>query len=394
MLSNKVQSLTPSLTLGISSKAKQMKKDGIAVINLSIGEPDFFTPEAVKAAGIAAINNNYTKYDAAVGVIDLRQAICDKLHSENNLSYTPDQIVVSSGAKYSLTNTLLTIANSGDEVIIPAPYWLSYPEIVKLTGAIPRFVETDFTNNFKMTVDQLKAAINDKTKAVIINNPSNPTGAVYQKEELLALANVCVENDIYIIADEIYERICYLDNFTSIASLSEAIKEKTILVNGMSKSLSMTGWRLGYTATTKEIAKAMGAIQGHLVSHPCTISQHAAIEGLKSCADDIANMKRIYQTRRDEATKIISAIDGLSVVQPDGAFYIFINVGAYREKANAESLSLKICDDMLEKQHVALVPGIAFGNDDFIRLSYAAKLEDIKEGLNRLKQYGGAVFLP
>ncbi len=387
MLSNRVQSLTPSLTLGISSKAKQMKKDGIAVINLSIGEPDFFTPEAVKTAGIDAINNNYTKYDAAVGIIDLRQAICDKLNGENQLSYSPDQIVVSSGAKYSLTNTLLTITNPGDEVIIPAPYWLSYPEMVKLTGGVARFVNTDFANNFKMTAEQLKAAINDKTKAVIINNPSNPTGAVYTKDELLALANICLENDIYIIADEIYERICYLDSFTSIASLSEAIKEKTILVNGMSKSLSMTGWRLGYTATTKEIAKAMGAIQGHLVSHPCTISQHAAIEGLKSCTDDIANMKRIYQTRRDEAAKIICAIDGLSVVQPDGAFYIFINVGAYRDKVTAESLSLKICDDMLEKQHVALVPGIAFGNDNFIRLSYAAKLEDIKEGLARLKQY-------
>ncbi len=387
MLSDRVQSLTPSLTLGISSKAKQMKREGIAVINLSIGEPDFWTPAAIKAAGIDAIEQNLTKYDAAVGTVDLRRAICDKLASENQLDYTPEQIVVSSGAKYALTNTLLTITNPGDEVIIPAPYWLSYPEMVKLTGGVARFVETDFANDFKMTADQLKAAINDKTKAVIINNPSNPTGAVYQKDELMALAEVCLANDIYIIADEIYERICYLDHFTSVAQLSTAIKEKTILINGMSKSLSMTGWRLGYAAAQPAIAKSMGAIQGHLVSHPCTIAQHAAIVGLQSCQADIAEMKRVYRRRRDTAIELINAIDGLSIVQPDGAFYIFINVSHYRTKIAAESLSLKICDDMLAEKQVALVPGIAFGNDDFIRLSYAAKLEDIKAGLARLKDY-------
>ncbi len=387
MLSNRVQSLTPSLTLGISTKAKQMKKNGIAVINLSIGEPDFFTPQAVKDAGIAAINNNYTKYDAAAGNLDLRQAICQKLKRENRIDYQPEQIVVSSGAKYSLTNTLLTITNPGDEVIIAAPYWLSYPEIVKLTGATPRIVETDFANNFKMTPAQLKAALNDQTKAVIINNPSNPTGAVYDRAELLAIVEICLENDIYIIADEIYERICYLDAFTSVAELSAPIKEKTIVVNGMSKSLSMTGWRLGYTATTPQIAKSMSAIQGHLVSHPCTIAQHAAIAGLERCADDIAAMKKVYRTRRDASIDMIAQIDGLSIVQPDGAFYIFINIGHYRSKVSEQSLSLKVCDDMLEKQHVALVPGVAFGNDDFIRLSYAAKLDDIREGLSRLKQY-------
>ncbi len=387
MLANRVQSLTPSLTLGISTKAKQMKQAGIEVINLSIGEPDFFTPQAVKTAGIAAINDNYTKYDAAAGNIELRTAICQKLKRENDLDYSTEQIVVSSGAKYSLTNTLLTITNPGDEVIIPVPYWLSYPEMVKLTGGVPRFVESDFANNFKMTAEQLKAAINDKTKAVIINNPSNPTGAVYSKAELLALAEVCLAHDIFIIADEIYERICYLDSFTSVAQLSTAIKEKTIVVNGMSKSLSMTGWRLGYTASTPQIAKAMGAIQGHLVSHPCTIAQHAAIAGLDSCADDIAAMKKVYRKRRDAAIDIIKQIEGLSIVQPDGAFYIFVNIGHYRSKVDEQSLSLKVCDDMLEKHQVALVPGIAFGNDDFIRLSYAAKLEDISEGLMRLKDY-------
>ncbi len=387
MLSRRVQSLTPSLTLGISSKAKALKKSGVEVINLSIGEPDFFTPETVKQAGIKAIENNLTKYDAAAGAIDLRAAICQKLARENQLTYAPEQIVVSSGAKYSLTNTLLTITNPGDEVIIPVPYWLSYPEIVRLNGAVPHFVETSFDNNFKLKADELKAAVNDKSKAVIINNPSNPTGAVYTERELREIAEVCLENDIYIIADEIYERICYLDTFTSMASLSEEIKQQTIVVNGMSKSLSMTGWRLGYTATTAEIAKAMSAIQGHLVSHPCTISQYAAIAGLQSCADDIAQMKAVYQKRRDRAVELIAETPDLSIVQPDGAFYIFINVGQYRDKIDGESLSLRICNEMLDEHSVALVPGIAFGDDSFIRMSYAAKLEDIEEGLLRLKRY-------
>lgn len=387
MLSQRVSNITPSMTLGISTKVKELKRQGIDVLNLSIGEPDFPTPDAAKAAAIDAIHQNKTKYDAESGILELKQAICDKLLTENGIAYTADEIVVSSGAKHSITNTLMAITNPGDEVLVPIPYWVSYPEMVKLVGAVPVFVNTEFSNNFKLQPHELKAAITEKTRAIFITNPSNPTGAVYTKEELLALANICVEHNLYIIADEIYERVCYLDDFTSIASLSEAIKELTITVNGMSKSVSMTGWRIGYTASRKDIAKGMASIQGHLVSHPSTISQHAALGGLKHCTEDMAKMKAVYHERKNLAVQWIEAIPGLSVVKPDGAFYVFINVGSLREKVGEEKLSLAVCNRLLEDYKVAYVPGIAFGHDDFIRMSYATDLETIKEGIERLKQF-------
>lgn len=387
MLSQRVSNLTPSMTLGISTKVKMLKRQGIEVLNLSIGEPDFFTPEGAKKAGIAAIEANKTKYDAATGVLELREQICHKLATENNLDYTPDQIVVTSGAKHAITNALMAITNPGDEVIIPIPYWVSYPEMVKLTGALPVFIKTDFANNFKMTAAEFKAALTDKTKAVFISNPSNPTGAIYSADELCAIAEICVEKNIYILADEIYERINYLDDFTTVASLSEAIKAITITVNGMSKSVSMTGWRLGYTASSSEIAKAMGAIQGHLVSHPCTIAQYAGLAALRDCQADIAHMKDVYHKRCQRACQLIDDIEGLSYVKPDGAFYIFINISALRNRLNSTDLSLKLCDDMLDKHKVAFVPGIAFGDDDFIRMSYATDMATIEEALGRLKLY-------
>lgn len=387
MLSQRVSNITPSMTLGISTKVKELKRQGIDVLNLSIGEPDFPTPDAAKAAAIDAIHQNKTKYDAESGILELKQAICEKLLTENGIAYTADEIVVSSGAKHSITNTLMAITNPGDEVLVPIPYWVSYPEMVKLVGAVPVFVNTEFSNNFKLQPHELKAAITEKTRAIFITNPSNPTGAVYTKEELLALANICVEHNLFIIADEIYERVCYLDDFTSIASLSEAIKELTITVNGMSKSVSMTGWRIGYTASRKDIAKGMASIQGHLVSHPSTISQYAALGGLKHCTEDMAKMKAVYHERKNLAVQWIEAIPGLSVVKPDGAFYVFINVGSLREKVGEEKLSLAVCNRLLEDYKVAYVPGIAFGHDDFIRMSYATDLETIKEGIERLKQF-------
>lgn len=387
MLSNRVQNITPSMTLGISTKVKELKRQGIHVLNLSIGEPDFPTPDQAKAAALSAIAENKTKYDAESGVLELRQAICKKLLNENQIAYEPDQIVVSSGAKHSITNTLMAITNPGDQVLVPIPFWVSYPEMVKLVGGEPVFVKTRFENNFKLQPDELKAAITDKTKAIFITNPSNPTGAVYTREELLALATICVEHNIYIIADEIYERVCYLDTFTSIASLSEAIKDITITVNGMSKSVSMTGWRIGYTASRRDIAKGMASIQGHLVSHPSTISQYAALGGLEHCQEDMKHMKSVYQQRKEQAVAWVEAIPGLSVVKPDGAFYVFINVGTLRDKISAESLSLAICNTLLEDYQVAFVPGIAFGHDDFIRMSYATDIETIKEGLSRLKTF-------
>ncbi len=387
MLSQRVQNITPSMTLGISTKVKELKKQGIDVLNLSIGEPDFPTPDGAKEPAIQAIKDNKTKYDAESGLLELRQAICEKLQKENGISYGPDEIVVSSGAKHSITNTLMAITNPGDEVLIPIPFWVSYPEMVKLVGVIPVFVNTNFNNNFKVKPDELKAAITPKTKAIFITNPSNPTGAVYTKDELLALAEICVANQIYIIADEIYERVCYLDTFTSIASLSEAIKDITITINGMSKSVSMTGWRIGYTASRKDIAKGMSSIQGHLVSHPSTISQYAALGGLQNCSQDMITMKKVYQGRKDQALAWIEAIDGLSVVKPDGAFYVFINIGSLRSKINQDGLSMAVCTTLLDQYKVAFVPGIAFGHDDFIRMSYATDIETIREGISRLGQF-------
>lgn len=387
MLSQRVKNITPSMTLGISTKVKELKRQGIDVLNLSIGEPDFPTPDAAKQAAIDAIHANKTKYDAESGILELKQAICEKLLQENKIDYKPDEIVVSSGAKHSITNTLMAITNPGDEVLIPIPYWVSYPEMVKLVGATPVFVATEFSNNFKLKPEALKAAITPNTKALFITNPSNPTGAVYTEAELRALAEICVDHNIYIIADEIYERVCYLESFTSVASLSEPIKALTITVNGMSKSVSMTGWRIGYTASRVDIAKGMASIQGHLVSHPSTISQYAALGGLKYCSEDMAKMKAVYKERKELALQWIQEIPGLSAVKPDGAFYVFINIGSLRGKISEDQLSLAVCNKLLEDYKVAYVPGIAFGHDDFIRMSYATDIDTIKEGIARLKQF-------
>ncbi len=388
MLAKKIATITPSLTLGISTKVNEMKKQGIPIINLSIGEPDFNTPSAAKAGGIQAIEANKTRYDAAPGLQELRVAICEKLAHENQLAYKPEDIVVTSGAKHAITNALIAITDPGDEILIPKPFWVSYPEMVKLTGGIPVFVETELSNNFKMTAEELKGVLTPRTKALILTNPSNPTGAIYTRDELMAIAEICVAHDICIIADEIYERICYLDSFTSIASLSEAIKNNTIIINGLAKSAAMTGWRIGYTASNTELAKAMGTIQGHLVSHPATISQYAALKALTDSAEDMRNMVTTYRTRRDEIVGLLSDIPGLRIVQPDGAFYIFMDLSPLKDKlTHSGSFSIELCDRLLEDYQVAFVPGVAFGMDDFIRMSYATDMDSIKEGLQRLKDF-------
>lgn len=388
MLAKKIATITPSLTLGISTKVNEMKKQGISIINLSIGEPDFHTPTAAKSGGIQAIEANKTRYDAASGLHDLRVAICEKLEKENQLAYTPQEIVVTSGAKHAITNALIAITDPGDEILIPKPFWVSYPEMVKLTGGTPVFIETQLANNFKVTPDELKGAITDKTKALILTNPSNPTGAIYAKDELTAIAEICVAHNICIIADEIYERICYLDSFTSIASLSEAVKANTIIINGLAKSAAMTGWRIGYTASNLELAKAMGTIQGHLVSHPATISQYAALQALTNSAEEMHTMVSTYKARRDEIVTILGDIPGLKIVQPDGAFYIFMDLSALKEKLpHEDSFSIELCNRLLEDYQVAFVPGVAFGMDTFIRMSYATDMESIKEGLGRLKSF-------
>lgn len=388
MLAKKIATITPSLTLGISTKVNEMKKQGMSIINLSIGEPDFNTPAAAKLGGIQAIEANKTRYDAAPGLQELRAAICEKLLLENNLTYKPEDIVVTSGAKHAITNILIAITDPGDEILIPKPYWVSYPEMVKLTGGTPVFIDTRLENNFKMTAEELKSVLTPRTKALILTNPSNPTGAIYSKEELVAIAEVCVAHHVCIIADEIYERICYLDSFTSIASLSEAVKQNTVIINGLAKSAAMTGWRIGYTASNPELAKAMGTIQGHLVSHPATISQYAALKALTDSAEEMQTMVSTYRIRRDEIVTLLSDIPGLRIVQPDGAFYIFMDLSPLKDKlSHTGSFSVELCTRLLEDYQVAFVPGVAFGMDTFIRMSYATDMDSIQEGLRRLKEF-------
>lgn len=386
MLSKKLSTVTPSVTIGISTKVNELKKQGFQIVNLSIGEPDFFTPENAKAAGIKAIEDNKTKYDAAAGVKELRDVIVEKLKNENNVSYTADEIVVSSGAKHCISNALIALLDPGDEVLIPKPYWVSYPEIVKLLGGVPVFVETQKQNDFKVTVEDLEKVITEKTKVIFITNPSNPSGAVYTREELEPVVNFLIDRGIYIIADEIYERICYNGAFVSIASLSEKAKEMTVTINGLAKSASMTGWRIGYTATNLELAKAIGSIQGHLVSHPCTIAQYAAIEAIRSCQADMEKMVAAYRSRKDRAIELFNEIDGLSLVRPDGAFYLFVDMSILKDKIEwTESFSVKVCDILLEEYKLAIVPGAAFGLDDYVRLSIAADIKDIESGILSMK---------
>ena len=388
MLSKKMFAISPSVTIGISTKVAELRRRGEDIISLSIGEPDFMTPDGAKEAAVKAIENNKTKYDAAAGLIELREAICQKLKEENNLDYDINEIVVSSGAKHAITNTLTALLDHGDDVLIPKPYWTSYPEMVKLCGGNPVFVDTQKENNFKLTVDDLKKAHTQKTKIIFITNPSNPSGAVYTRDELLPVVDYCVKNNIYIVADEIYERICYLDKFTSIASLSEEAKKMTIVINGLSKSAAMTGWRLGYTACRPEIAKAIGTIQGHLVSHPSTITQWAGLGALTECQSDMENMVKTYKNRRDEAIKLFEDIHGVSLVQPDGAFYLFADMSIIKDKLEfKDSFSVEICNRLLDDYKLAVVPGIAFGLDDYIRLSYAADIQDVREGISRIGKF-------
>ena len=388
MLSNRLGNITPSYTIGISTKVAELNAKGKNIIDLSIGEPDFYIPEKAKQYGIDSLNDNLTKYNMVPGLKILREEICKKLSIENNCSFSIDEIVVSSGAKHSITNTLLALTNPGDEILVPKPYWVSYPEMIKLVNAVPVFIDTDKANDFKLTRDVLEKYITPKTKMLFLNNPSNPTGAIYTKEELIDIANVCLENNIYILADEIYERIHYNDNFTSISSLGDDIKNISIIVNGFSKSAAMTGLRIGYTASSKEIAKALSTIQGHLVSHPSLTAQYIAYGALKECSEDIANMVNTYKHRRDLVIDKLDKINNLGYVTPDGAFYIFIDLSLYKNKLDFEdSFSIEFCNQLLDKYEVAAVPGIAFGLDDYIRISYACSEEKFLTGIDRLNEF-------
>ena len=390
-LSRKGLSISPSATLAIDSKAKKLKAEGIDVVGFGAGEPDFDTPVHIKQAAIAAIEAGFTKYTPASGTMTLKEAICAKFKKDNDLDYAPANIVISNGAKHSLVNVFQAICNPGDEVIIPAPFWVSYPEMVKLADGVPVIVYTTEEQGFKFTVDQIRQAVTAKTKAIILNSPSNHTGMVYTREELAELAELAVEKGFYVVSDEIYEKLIY-DGKThvSIASINEKIKAQTIIVNGVSKTYAMTGWRIGYTASTPEIAKIMSNVQSHATSNPNSIAQKAAEAAISGPQDMVATMVAAFASRRDYMVKRINSMPGLSCVNPNGAFYVMMNISQLMGKELA-GLKIQSSDDfanvLLEKANVALVPGSGFGIDTHVRLSYATSQENITKGLDRIEQF-------
>ena len=390
-LSRKGLSISPSATLAIDSKAKKLKAEGIDVVGFGAGEPDFDTPVHIKQAAIAAIEAGFTKYTPASGTMTLKEAICAKFKKDNGLDYAPANIVISNVAKHSLVNVFQAICNPGDEVIIPAPFWVSYPEMVKLADGVPVIVYTTEEQGFKFTVDQIRQAVTAKTKAIILNSPSNPTGMVYTREELAELADLAVEKGFYVVSDEIYEKLIY-DGKThvSIASINEKIKAQTIIVNGVSKTYAMTGWRIGYTASTPEIAKIMSNVQSHATSNPNSIAQKAAEAAISGPQDMVATMVAAFASRRDYMVKRINSMPGLSCVNPNGAFYVMMNISQLMGKELA-GLKIQSSDDfanvLLEKANVALVPGSGFGIDTHVRLSYATSQENITKGLDRIEQF-------
>ena len=388
-ISKKIGIINPSPTLALDEKIKILKAAGEDVIGFGAGQPDFDTPDYIKKAAIDAINSGFTKYTPASGIPELKSAICKKLSRDNGLDYEPSQIVISNGAKHSLVNAFMAICNPGDEVIVPAPYWVSYPEMIKIADGVPVIVKSD--NGFKISVSDLKAALTYKTKAFIINSPCNPTGLIYSEDELRELAEFAVENNLYVISDEIYEKLVYGDQkHVSIASFGDAIKERTIIVNGLSKSHSMTGWRIGFTAAPKAISKAMSNLQSHATSNPNSIAQMAALAAYEGNDDFVEMMKTEFVKRREYMVNRINSIDGLSCQMPDGAFYVMMNISSAFGK---EYYGIKIensddfCGCLLDVAKVGLVPGSGFEAEGYARLSYATSMENIKNGLDRIEKF-------
>ncbi|NCS78580.1 MAG: pyridoxal phosphate-dependent aminotransferase [Microcystis aeruginosa K13-07] len=381
-LASRVNQVTPSLTLAIDSLAKEMKKNGEDVCSFSAGEPDFDTPTHIKAAAKKALDEGKTRYGPAAGEAGLRKAIAEKLLQDNQLAYNADNVIVTNGGKQSLYNLIMALIEAGDEVIIPAPYWLSYPEMVTLAGGTSVIVNTSLENQYKITPEQLEAAITPKTKLFVLNSPSNPTGIVYTPEEIAALAKIVVEKDILVVSDEIYEKILYDGAIhRSIASFGPEIFQRSIISNGFAKAFSMTGWRVGYIAGPVEIVKAMTKIQSHSTSNVCTFAQYGAIAALTSSQDCIEEMVKAFSERRQYILERVRAIPGLDCPTPNGAFYVFIDISQTGLKSG------DFCQKLLESQKVAAIPGIAFGADDCIRLSYATDLKTIEKGFDRLDKF-------
>lgn len=381
-LAARVKQVTPSLTLAIDAQAKAMKRDGIDVCSFSAGEPDFDTPDHIKLAAEAALKAGKTRYGPAAGEPKLRAAIARKLQTDNQLCYGAENIVVTNGGKHSLYNLMMALIEDGDEVIIPAPFWVSYPEMVKLAGGTPVIVQTTVESGYKITPDQLRQAITPKTRLFILNSPSNPTGMIYTPEEVRAIAAVVVEKDILVVSDEIYEKLLYDGaQHLSIGAVSSEVFDRTIISSGFAKAYSMTGWRVGYLAAPLEIVEAVSLIQGHSTSNVCTFAQYGAITALEGSQDCVEQMRLAFAERRQVIFDLVNAIPGLTCLKPDGAFYIFINI------SKLGMSSLEFCDGLLSEQQVAVIPGIAFGADDHIRLSYATDMTTIERGVDRLATF-------
>jgi len=383
MLSDRIQTLSPSLTIAIASLARELKAQGKDILSFSAGEPDFGTPQRIKDAAIKAINEGFTQYTAVPGIPELLEAVASKLKRDNGLDYAPSDIIVSNGAKQSLFNLFQATLNEGDEVIIPAPYWVTYPELVKYCSAVPVIIETDEIGGFKITAEQLKAAITPKTKMVILTTPSNPTGSVYSEAELRSLAEVFEGTDIIVASDEMYEKLVYDIDFVSAASISEDMYQRTVTINGLSKSVAMTGWRFGYLATpNKALIAAMNKLQSQSTSNINSITQKAAIPALLGEVDtEIEQMRRAFEGRAEEAVKLFNNIDGLSVLKPQGAFYLFVNI------KDISNDSMEFCKELLQSTGVAVVPGVGFGAEGYFRFSFATDITTIREGIRRIEKF-------
>jgi len=383
MLSQRIQALSPSLTIAVATLAKELKAAGKDIVSFSAGEPDFDTPKRIKEEAIKAINDGFTKYTAVAGIPELLKAISDKLKRDNGLNYTPNQIIASNGAKQSLFNLFQAVINEGDEVIIPAPYWVTYPEQVIYSGGVPVIIDTDETSGFKMTADQLKNAITTKTKMVVLTSPSNPTGSVYSKNELIQIAQVLKGTDILVASDEMYEKLVYGTEFVAAASISEDMFQRTITINGLSKSVAMTGWRFGYLASpNKELITAMDNLQSQSTSNINSITQKAAIVALSGEVDEeIEHMRQAFEARANEAVELLNKINGISVLKPQGAFYLFVNI---QEISND---SVEFCKELLQEAGVAVVPGIGFGSEGYFRFSFATDITTIRDGIRRIKKF-------
>ena len=390
-LSTVAQAIEPSATLAIDALYKQMKAEGQDVVGFGAGEPDFNTPDNIKMAALQAITSNMTRYTPAVGTVELRKAVCARLKADFDLDYEPSQIAVSSGAKPCVFTALQALLNPGDEVILPSPFWVSYIELIRMAGGVPVVIETTEEEHFKISAERLAAAITDKTKCMIMNNPCNPTGMMYSRKELESIAKVCVEKDIYVISDEIYCCLVYdKQKFTSFASLGEEVKERTIVINGVSKAYAMTGWRIGYAASPAPIARVMANYLSHALSNPCSISQYAAQIALSDSQDTVKTMRRAFERRRNYMVERMNQIPGVSCIKPQGAFYVMMNI----EKLIGKEMhgvvikdSADFCQLLLQYGKVAVVPGTAFNCPNFVRWSYATSTDNIRKGLSRLEHF-------